>query len=381
MQQNGLVMRQPSQSVIKTSIEQPSIEQPSICKGCNTYRSREDWQLSIFGDYICKFCLTQERLTYPDLYVGYQPSRVEQEQARIKRRKYERIAPDDVVACMYCKRLHKSGEPRSQWIKFDDGPDDWLCKWCLDARIDLRGGQWRQDIYGRIFWVTDQLRARYPFGIRKKIPASYITRGACETLFNIQSERMFRLLQQHTEFLDKLIHRYAANPVASYVSLDETQLHDLFFDAGLQVASLHDEFKSFHPYLAVSARNAFFKEVRKRTDNIDKYTVLPVQEHLEFYPTDPFELRDKVFIEAVMLRECQQRFGEVNWEIFKRWLLNGESQRQIGEGIGIISQAVGERIKAGKAKCASLKYDVDEHKQWTLTELAITILRQLEATL
>lgn len=352
-----------------------------ICRACaHPNINTDNWRLTIFGDAVCLSCYKKEREQYPDLYndpltrtklynFADESNQVELWQTavhKLRQSRKERRSRAELplgVQCAHCPRVARKESKRQEWVNVQG---TWICRSCYTQHINdkFRPGVYCEDKHGRVFQVTKDRRARYPFGVVKlhrresRVVESY---AAASLLYDIQREQMFNLVTQHEKQIKQLAKTLSLKSGADKLDVDSA--YDLVLNAAMRAAGLYNSSQGqFVSYLNKCAYNAFNKYANnaKRqpsiiaTDNydtLDSAVVSDIQlaERIELAELQDSKLTD--YWQAVV-----DEIGTEDWYIFVSWIVSNRSQIEIGRELGVISQTIGMRIKKVIATCKRLEY-------------------------
>lgn len=326
-----------------------------ICRACSKPQlDVTQWRLTAFGDAVCLTCYKLDRLNNQDIYADpvlrreiWQQAlqQVKRERAKISRSKD--LTPG--TRCARCNRVYSIRNTRQEWVY---SRNTWLCRKCFYDSSHLQPGQFCEDRHGRVFLVTDYLRAQYPFGIAR-IPRGVHcelanhAQAACSLIYEQQRATMWELVAKHLKFIDKL-----TTQISQKYKLEDTLCHDLIMQAAMRAATLYNSSKQTYASLLVkSAYNAVNNyQVREQ-----KKAIVAVLDTLPEYAQQEYNAEQEQRIDKFFQAVTNYVSAE-DWYIFTTWVLGNRSQAQIGADLGVISQAVSMRITKVKETCRKLAY-------------------------
>lgn len=334
-----------------------------VCPGCKQPKpDTRDWRLTIYGDAVCGACKARDIAADPQLYS--QPELVNQAWKRSVRALREKQHTKSAHVCEIC-----STESATAWVRLT-GTKKLLCTSCFATSQDIQPGTYREDKHRRVFQVTSELRAKYPFGEQKIPRISYLsdaTKQCGVVLFELQRDKMFALVSSNLGFVNgqaRQLHKQYGD------MLTDDQCYDIALQTMLKSATLFDpEYLSqeltlqeqapaqYLSYASVAIRNAALKAVRDAAIRSIGDVIQDTGNLLDTLanPEDTSGLEAQIAYDIEKFaNKIKHTIGVEDWHIYSLWVLYNKTQKEIGIMLGLIPSSVSARLAKISSKCFHL---------------------------
>lgn len=352
---------------------QYNIPNDSICPGCKLKQT--GFRKTPFGDVICIACWEADAKVNPDIYGDPLASAEIWRKVKESFRQRKLITGVPDCECTICSRKPSDRNKEIPWVRFTSGK--WVCHECYERSQAVKPGDYCCDQYGRCFIVTENLRARYPFG-EHKLPVLHQHEGASETLYQYQAAEINKRVIEYQEFARAIAFQYQARRQA-VLTLDEA--HDIAITVLLKSASLYRDKplapreisnhtklieegfdkvqRTFGNYLTKALYQSLKQRCIRNSIQRKKRGVVIADSEAAYAQAEalavPEGLPDDLLESWVSYKKkVLEVIGFGDWSLFATWILTNRSQRELGIDHGVTGQAISMRLQKIIRECRQI---------------------------